>query len=133
MILFMSTIGVLGTHHFGVFCTDEARSLAFYRDVLGGNAYHSFPAGPKINWFVDLGGGAVVELIPFGEGTADVKIGWAHIALRVEDTQQAFDVCVAAGCRAWIAPTTQMDIGIPVCLAYVHGPDGELIEFFQEL
>ncbi|MDR0905969.1 MAG: VOC family protein [Oscillospiraceae bacterium] len=130
----MSTIGVKRAHHFGVFCADEARSVEFYRDRLGGTVVHKFSVGPdKNNWLIDLGGDAVVELIPFGSGKADTSVGWVHIALEVEDTQKAYDACIAAGCDTWIAPTTEMDIGKPVCLAYVHGPDGEIIELYQEL
>ena len=129
----MSKIGIKGAHHFGLFVTDAARSLAFYRDALGGTVNHSFlTEDGRTIYMVDLGGGAVVELIPYGEGRADVAIGWAHIALEVDDVQAAYDACLAAGCESWKVPTV-MDIGKPAHLAYVHGPDGELLEFYKEL
>ncbi|MDR0861969.1 MAG: VOC family protein [Oscillospiraceae bacterium] len=123
-----------GFHHVGLYVADEQRSLAFYRDGLGGKVVHSFSVGAdKSNWLIDLGGGAIVELIPFGAGEAKVTIGWAHIAIEVEDTRKAYDAAVAAGATTWIAPTTEIEIGKPVCLAYVYGPDHEIIEFYQDM
>jgi catechol 2,3-dioxygenase-like lactoylglutathione lyase family enzyme len=126
-------MNIRGLHHVGIYVTDPARSLEFYVDKLGGKVVHSFPIGPdKSNTLVDLGNGAVIELIPVGEGSANPAAGWAHIALEVEDSQAWHDRAIAAGAKTWMPPT-EMDIGFKVRLAYVHGPDNEIIEFYQEL
>jgi catechol 2,3-dioxygenase-like lactoylglutathione lyase family enzyme len=122
-----------GFNHIGLWVTDEQRSLEFYRDKLGGTVVRHFPIGPdKTNWLVDLGGGAVIEIIPFGEGEANPPVGWAHIALNVEDTNKAYELAIAAGATTWIPPQ-EWDFGKKMLLAYVHGPDNEIIEFYHEV
>ncbi|MDR0916307.1 MAG: VOC family protein [Oscillospiraceae bacterium] len=120
-------------HHVGLYVKDAEKSLEFYRDKLGGTVIHSFSIGEdRSNWLVDIGGGAVIELIPVGNGDANPAVGWAHLAVEVADTRAAYETAVAAGAATWMPPT-EMDIGRQVLLAYVHGPDNEIIEFYQEL
>jgi catechol 2,3-dioxygenase-like lactoylglutathione lyase family enzyme len=122
-----------GIHHVGLYVTDEQRSLEFYRDKLGGKVVHSFSIGEnKNNHLIDLGGGAIVELVPVGAGKAQPPVGWAHIAVAVDDTQAAYDEAIAAGATTWMPPS-EMDLGKKMFLAYVYGPDNEIIEFYQEL
>jgi catechol 2,3-dioxygenase-like lactoylglutathione lyase family enzyme len=123
-----------GFHHVGVYIKDEEKSLRFYRDSLGGKLVHSFPIGEgRTNYLIDLGGGAIVELVPVGAGMADVQIGWAHIALRCADTRAAFELAVSVGAEVWMPPTEMNLGGIVMLLAYVYGPDHEIIEFYQEV
>ncbi len=79
-----------GFHHIGLIVKDVDKSLAFYRDGLGGKVVHSFPAsrGGTI-WLVDLGGNAVVEIIPGGGDAAESNARWAHIAVRTDDVRAA--------------------------------------------
>jgi trk system potassium uptake protein TrkA len=56
-----------GYHHIGLIVDDAARSRRFYEE-LGGKITFSFPMGgsDKIIYLIDLGGNAVVEIIPRG-------------------------------------------------------------------
>jgi lactoylglutathione lyase len=125
-------MSINGFHHVGVSVTDEAKSLAFYRDGLGGKVVHSFSIGPdKTIYLVDLGNNAVVELIPVGEGEADAKVGWVHIAVATDDTRAAFDAAVAVGAGVQMPPT-EIPLGsLTAVIAYILGPDKEIIEYFQ--
>ncbi|HPY91074.1 MAG TPA: VOC family protein, partial [Lentisphaeria bacterium] len=60
-----------------------------------------------------------------------------HFAFRVADTAACLAAAVAAGAvvtvdlKTLTIPSKPKEI--PVCLAFCKGPDGEIIEFFQEL
>jgi lactoylglutathione lyase len=78
-----------------------------------------------------LGNNAVVEIIPRGNGEEEVNAHWAHLAIRTDDAKAAYDLALKAGADSRQVPT-DMNLGtMPVCNAFVYGPDREVIEFFQ--
>jgi glyoxylase I family protein len=57
-----------------------------------------------------------------------------HFALRTTDCDQAIEAARAAGAEVTVEPrdvTLSADPPIPARIAFCKGPDGELIEFFQ--
>ena len=95
-----------GYHHIGLIVKDADKSLKFYTEGLGGEVTFSFPMGDtgKTIYLVDLGGHAVVEIIPRGDGDAESNAHWAHIALATDDTRAAY--ALGAGCRGGVAERT---------------------------
>ena len=62
---------------------------------------------------------------------------WQHFALRVENVQGALDTALAAG-AALHTPVKIMDLDsqprkITIQIAFVYGPDGEVIEFIKQI
>ncbi|MDR1637938.1 MAG: VOC family protein, partial [Treponema sp.] len=122
-----------GYHHIGLWVKDPKKSLDFYTKGLGGKVVFSFPMADKpetIN-LVDLGGGAVVEIIPRGNGEEESNAHWAHVALRTDDARAAYDLAIGAGAVSRTEPKDNMLGTMAVCNAFVLGPDHEVIEFFQ--
>ena len=122
-----------GFHHIGLRVKDAEKSLAFYTEGLGGKVTFSFPMGDtgKTIYLVDLGGHAVVEIIPRGTGEAETNAHWAHIALETDDAREAFALALKAGAVCTTPPEDKMLGTMAVCNTFVTGPDGEVIEFFQ--
>jgi lactoylglutathione lyase len=122
-----------GFHHIGLWVKDSERSLNFYTKGLGGKVVFSFPmgGGDKIIYLVDLGNNAVVEIIPRGNGKEETDAHWAHVAVRTDDARSAYDLAIQAGAVSQSAPQDQNLGTMPVCNAFVLGPDHEVIEFFQ--
>ena len=82
---------------------------------------------------VSLGEGSVIEIIPGREGAPTLNAGWAHLALCSDECDADFAVAVAAGAGVQSAPEDkQLGESGMFRLAYVIGPDGEVIEFFQK-
>ncbi|MDR0721616.1 MAG: VOC family protein [Treponema sp.] len=124
-----------GFHHIGLWVKNAEQSLNFYTNGLGGKQIFSFPLGDgeKTIYLVDLGNNAVVEIIPQGTDEAERQARWAHVAIRTDDTRAAYERALKAGAESSIAPQ-DLNLGtLPVCNAFVRGPDHELIEFFQVL
>jgi len=121
-----------GYHHIGLLVTDMDKSLKFYTEGLGGEATFSFPiGGDKVIYLVDLGGNAVVELIPTGTSEPEANARFAHIAVNTCDVPGAYAMALAAGATCKSEPKDVM-LGTMACAnAFVLGPDGESIEFFQ--
>ena len=125
-----------GFHHAGLLVKDVQKSLDFYTKGLGGKETFNFPMPSdksKTIYLVDLGGNAVVEIVPRGNGEEEVNAHWAHMAIRTDDTRTAYDMALKAGAVTRIEPT-EMQLGtMKVLNAFVYGPDREIIEFFQIL
>ena len=80
---------------------------------------------------VDLGGDAVVEIIPRGQNSVEANARLAHIAVATDDARKAYELAIKAGRSHRANPTTANWETLSVCTAFVNGPDGELIECFQ--
>ena len=122
-----------GFHHIGLYALDLEKSLKFYTEGLGGIVTFSFPMGDsgKTIYLVDLGGNAVVEIIPKGNGEAESNAHWAHIAVTTDDARAAYERALHAGALIRSEPQDVLLGTMAVCNAFVTGPDGEVIEFFQ--
>lgn len=122
-----------GYHHIGLIVKDAEKSLKFYTEGLGGEITFSFPMGStgKTIYLVDLGGNAIVEIIPRGSGEDEANAHWAHIALAADNARAAYELAVEAGAVSQSEPRDVLLGTTAVCNAFVTGPDGEVIEFFQ--
>ena len=119
-------------HHIGLQVKDAQKSLDFYT-ALGGKVVHSFPMGDNAGtiYLVDLGNNAVVEIIPRGNGQEEKDPHWAHVALRTDDARAAYDLAIKSGAVTRTEPKEAGLGTMAVTLAFVYGPDREVIEFFQ--
>jgi lactoylglutathione lyase len=122
-----------GYHHIGLWVKDSQKSLDFYTKGLGGKVVFSFPMADmdKTIYLVDLGGGAVVEIIPRGNGEEETNAHWAHVAIGTDDARAAYALAIKAGASSRSEPKDNKLGTMAVCNAFVLGPDHEVIEFFQ--
>ena len=126
-----------GFHHVAIRSRNFEESLRFYDEALGYKRVYGWGEGDKRAALLDTGDGNYVELFagskcPPGEDLPDGPI--FHFAIRVPDTDAAYAKAIAAGARSQMEPKTidiQGDREITVRIAFVRGPDGESIEFFQ--
>ena len=124
-----------GFHHIGLASANGEKSLDFYTNVLGGKEILRFPMGNsgKHIYMVDLGNNAVVEIIPNGNEETEANPRWIHIALRCDDAKAAYEAAIKGGAVSRSEPR-EMDVGVmKMCIAFVYGPDKEVVEFFQVL
>ena len=121
-----------GFHHIGLIVDDAEKSVAFY-EKLGGVQKHSFTmgGGDKKIYLVDVGGNAVLEIIPRGNAGAEANARYAHIALNTDDARAGYDAAIKAGAASRTEPRDVSLGTMNACIAFVIGPDNETIEFFQ--
>ena len=114
--------------------SDYARSLAFYRDVLGATVVREF-AGTLC--FLSFAGGQILLTVPGGPTQDKPTVIFAsptdpdrvssELAIRVPDCSAAYEVLRSRGAEFLTPP---IDWGYEV-RAFFRDPDGHLLELSQ--
>ena len=136
-----------GFHHVAIRAIDFDETLRFYTEGLGFKVHFPFSVPGRIDRaaFLDAGDGRFVEV--FGDGSTVQSEGrrrrpeeertegaLLHFCLRVADTPAAYAKALEAGASSRVEPVTRQlsqDPLVEVCIAFVTGPNGEVIEFMQ--
>ena len=125
-----------GVHHIALMATDFEKSLAFYK-ALGFKEVVRWGDEVKTIAMLDIGDGARVELFSNGGDEYPACGKWAHLAVRVDDVEAAFDIAVKAGgvpkVYPKVVPLDSTPEKMSINIAFVYGPSGEELEFFREL
>jgi glyoxylase I family protein len=128
-------IGGGGFHHVAIRAHDFDASVRFYTQALGFVEKVRWGDGPKRAIMLDAGDSNYLEI--FANGTAEPKPEGAilHFALRTTDCDAALARARAAGAQVTMEPKDIDLASTPgptaIRIAFCKGPDGELIEFFQ--
>jgi catechol 2,3-dioxygenase-like lactoylglutathione lyase family enzyme len=128
------TLGGGGFHHVSIKVQDIEASIRFYTEALGFVYKTEWGQGAKRTVLLDTGdgnyfeitGGRTDELAPNGH--------FAHIALRATDCDAVIAKVRAAGAEVTVEPKDVVlpsDPPLPIRIAFFKGPDGELIELFD--
>ena len=125
-----------GFHHVAVRTSDLAASIRFYEEGLGFKRSFGWGEGDGEIVLMDIGDGNYVELFAGGKAPdgQPLRSPVEHFAFRVEDAQASYDRAIAAGAASQIEPKIvplKGDHVVTVKIAFVKGPDGEVIEFFE--
>ncbi len=131
---------ILGFHHLALNTSDLEKSVKFYTECLGFTVYRRWKSGDgsKDICLLDCGNGNKMELFSSANPrtTYDEEAGNViHIAFRVDNAKYWFDKTVSFGAEVHMEIAEKVlpaDPPINCILGFVKGPDGELIEFFQE-
>jgi glyoxylase I family protein len=143
-------MGILGVRHFGITVSDMAHSVRFYCEYLGLTVIGDYPArsGDYIETLVGVpdalidiktlaapDGTSKVELLQYrshpagrGKPAQATETGRPHGAFTVDDLMALFEKRVEYGCSFKSAPLQSPD---GVLVAYVHDPDGTILELVQ--
>lgn len=134
--------------HYGVVVSDMEDALAFYRDTLGMSLLDRFEQESTAfdhavgveNAQVELAfldaDGIVVELIDYhrppgennNEGVANNDVGVAHLCLTVDDADQVYETLRED--VSFVSPPQELENGVR--LAFMHDPDGNVVELLEE-
>ncbi len=136
-----------GFHHVAIRAIDFDETIKFYTDGLGFTIHYGFSVPDRIDRaaFLDAGDGRFVEV--FGPASIVQSEGrrrqlnedrtegaLLHFCLRVADTESAYARAIAAGATSRVTPVKRQlgeDPSVEVKIAFVTGPNGEVIEFLQ--
>ncbi len=132
-----------GFHHMAIQAQDFDKSVGFYTAVLGFQTKIAWGEAPKRIIMLDAGNGDYLEIferpreadapaLPDGN---DSNI--MHFALRTQDVAGVTERARAAGCAVTVEPkdvkldTTTGPNPVKVRISFFKGPDGEVIELFD--
>ena len=123
-----------GFHHVAIRARDFDATVRFYTEALGFKEKISWGEGPKRATMLDAGDGNYLEVFAGGSDGPKPEGAILHFALRTDDCDAALGRARAAGAEVTMEPKG-LDIPstppTPVRIAFCKGPDGEIIEFFQ--
>lgn len=127
---------VKGFHHVALRAKDFDSSVAFYK-TLGLTECVRWGEGDGRAIMLDMGDGGRIEIFARGEDRDRVDERFLHLAFAVDDVDAAYETAVKAGASTKYEPyeASPPDAVPPIRMrvAFVYGPDGELLEFFKEL
>ena len=126
----------MGFHHAALKTADLDASIAFY-EKLGMKFYTAWGEGDGRIAMMDFGDGGILELFAGGSCRDTVDAKYIHLALRVDDVDEAYRIALEAGAKPKSAPRVVPLDSKPVKLTlncgFVFGPSGEEVEFFRVL
>lgn len=127
-------LGGGGFHHIAMTVNDFEASIKFYTEVLGFKKTISWGEGDKKAIMLDAGDGSCLEIFAGGKGIKKPEGAFEHLALRTADCRAVFERAKASGMEITVEPKDvdlQSNPPTPVTIAFFKGPDGEIIELFQ--
>ena len=127
----------MGFHHVALRTTDLEKSLEFYKG-LGMKEICRWGQGPMEIVMLDIGDGGRLEIFANRGVDYPAEGRWQHFAVSVEDVEAAFELALSLGAKPNILPKiAELDDAKPapmaIQVAFVEGPDGELLEFFKQV
>ena len=124
----------IGVHHLALSVVDFDKSMKFYIDGLGFEKIAEWGEGTGRAALLDIGNGTHFEIFANGNANEPKDVKFAHYALATTNPDVAYENAVKAGAKSQMEPKS-LEIPaippIPVRIAFVVGPDGEVIEFFK--
>lgn len=126
----------MGFHHIALKSTNLERSLKFY-NALGLKEKNRWGKNENKVVMLEFGNGDCLEIFAGGEESRGIDKRFYHIAFCADDVDSAYKNAIAAGAKPKAAPATVSPSNavkrFTMRIAFVYGPDGEIIEFFKEM
>ena len=126
---------ITGFHHTAIRSAQFDASLRFYTGVLGMKEKISWGVAPNRAVMIDAGDGNYVEIFERSEAAPTIEATILHFALRTDDCAAMLEKAREAEAEVTMETkdlTIDSSIGpVPVRIAFFKGPDGEVIELFQ--
>ena len=130
-----SKIRDCGFHHISMSVRDLDKSRKFYSEGLGFTERFSWGKEPKRIILMDTGDGNYLEISQGDPNHAYIEGIFRHLALRVDDCKTALELARNAGAEVTVEArdvTLSSDPPMQIRIAFFKGPDGELIELFED-
>lgn len=132
-------LGSGGFHHVCVKTRDWDRTIEFYRDVLGCTEKIAWRAAPQRAAMLDTGDGNYMEFFEDLAYQPAPNGAVVHFAFRTTRLDDVAARVRAAGAKITVEPkdvtitTTNGAGAVPIRVFFCEGPNGETIEFFQNV
>ena len=124
----------MGFHHSALKVRDLDEAIAFY-EKLGMKFYTSWGEGNGRIAMMDFGDGGILELFAGGNDNETVDAKYIHLALRVDDVDEAYGIALKAGAKPKseprVVPLDSKPVKLTLNCGFVFGPSGEEVEFFR--
>jgi len=127
---------IISVDHFTINCFKLQESIDFYEKVIGLSLIKSVDLGDHEIYLYQLPG-VKLELISYKDeqkhivtGKTDIGI-YRHLAVRVDDLEEAYRRCLEAGCPVNLKPTKIKQLN-DMHIMLIVDPNGVEVEMIQE-
>lgn len=126
-----------GFHHVAIRTAKWDESTRFYTEGLGFNQKVTWGEAPRRAVMLDTGDGNYLEIFErdaIENGPDDNRASILHFALRAANCEAALEKARAAGAEVTLEPKIPepfTELGLKTKIAFIKGPDGEIVEFFE--
>jgi len=128
---------ISGFHHVCVKTRDWDRTMSFYKDTLGFVEKITWRAAPQRAVMLNAGDGNYLEVFEDLAYAAAPNGAVIHFALRTARLDEVAALVRTTGAKITMEPkdvtipTTNAHAPVPIRIFFCEGPNGEIIEFFQ--
>lgn len=128
---------ITGFHHVCIKTRDWDRTMSFYKDSLGFVEKIAWRAAPQRAVMLNVGDGNYLEVFEDLAYTPAPNGAVVHFALRTAQLDAVAARVRATGAKITMEPkdvtiaTTNAHAPVPIRIFFCEGPNGEIIEFFQ--
>ncbi|MCL1858012.1 MAG: VOC family protein [Oscillospiraceae bacterium] len=126
----------IGVHHLALSAVDFDKSIKFYTEGLGFEIVAEWGEGAGRAALLDIGSGSHFEIFANGNSNEQQDVKFVHFAFATTNPDLAYENALAAGAASQMEPQSleiPANPALPVRIAFVRGPDGEVLEFFKVL
>ena len=126
----------IGVHHLALLTADFNQSIKFYTEGLGFKVIIEWGEGPKRAAMLDIGNGSHFEIFACETLEEEKNARFTHFAFATSNVDLAYENAIKAGAVPRNEPKSleiPSNPPVPIRIAFVLGPDGEVLEFFQML
>ena len=126
----------IGIHHLALSAVDYDKTIKFYTEGLGFEIVAQWGEGTGRAALLDIGNGSHFEIFGNGNANEQKDAKFAHFAFATSNPDLAYENAMAAGAVSQMEPQSlaiPATPPLPVRIAFVRGPDGEVLEFFKVL
>ena len=129
-------INGMGFHHVALRASDFDRSVWFYKK-LGMKPVVEWGEGDNRIAMLDIGDGSRFEIFASKGREYAAEGRFQHFAFKVDNVEESYRLALSIGARDHTPPTIMPLDSRPermsIKVAFVTGPDGEVIEFFKQI
>ena len=119
-----------GLHHVALRVKDLDATIAFY-EALGCRLNRTWVRDGSRNCMIDLGGNNLLEVFSGRKDGEEAFPRVEHRSFKSSDPDADFAAAVAAGARPRTEPKDVAQGDHAARVAFVFGPDDEIVEFFM--
>jgi len=125
----------IGVHHLALSAFDFDKSLKFYTEGLGFETVAEWGEGTGRAAMLDIGSGNHFEIFANGNTNEQKDAKFAHFAFATSNPDLAYENALKAGAVSQMEPKDVIGVipNMSIRIAFVVGPDGEVLEFFKVL
>lgn len=126
---------ITGFHHAALHAADFDTSFRFYTEILGLKPKITWGEAPNRAVMLDPGDSSYLEIFEKSVPASTESGAILHFALRTDDCSGMLERVRTAGMKVTME-TKDVTIGanigpVPVRIAFFRGPDGEVVELFE--